>query len=500
MVEKSIKEINSRIEDGSVNVVTAEEMVNIVADLGAKGAAKEVDVVTTGTFGAMCSSGVWLNFGHSEPPIKMNKIWLNSVEAYAGVAAVDAFIGATQLSETEGMAYGGAHVIEDLIRGKSIDVHSTAYGTDCYPRKVLDTTVNIYDLNQAIMMNPRNAYQKYNAATNGSNHKIYTYMGSLLPNYGNVTYSGAGVLSPLHNDPNYETIGMGTRIFLGGAQGYIIGEGTQHSPQSNFGALMVRGNLKEMSSDYIRAATFKGYGTSLYVGMGIPIPIINERVALATAITDADITTNLLDYGVPSRDRPKLAEVTYEELRSGTIDFNGKEIPTSSMSSFKMARKIAGELKQWVKEGEFFVTEPVELLSGYTSCKPMKQTNRNLLVQDIMATEVITIDEDATFHKAAKSIMESSFDHLPVVKKDGTIAGIVTAWDISKAVAKEDFKLVKDIMTKKVITSNATDPVDIAARNLDLNEVSAMPVLNRKREVIGIVTSDDISKLMARGQ
>ncbi len=500
MVEKSIKEINSRIEDGSVNVVTAEEMVDIVANLGAEGAVKEVDVVTTGTFGAMCSSGAWLNFGHSEPPIKMSKVWLNGVEAYTGVAAVDAFIGATQLSETEGMAYGGAHVIEDLIRGKSIDIHSTAYGTDCYPRKVLDTTVNIYDLNQAVMMNPRNAYQKYNAATNGSNHKIHTYMGSLLPNNGNVTYSGAGVLSPMHNDPNYETIGMGTRMFLGGTQGYVIGEGTQHSPESGFGTLMVRGNLKEMSSDYIRAATFDGYGTSLYVGMGIPIPIINEKVALATAITDADITTNLLDYGIPSRDRPKLAEVTYEELKSGTIDFNGKEIPTSSMSSFKMARKIAGELKQWIKDGDFFVTEPVELLPSDTSCRPMKQTDRSLHVQDIMSTEVITINQDATFHKAAKSIMENSYDHLPVVKEDGTIAGIVTAWDISKAVAEEDYKLVKDIMTKKVITANATDQIDVAARNLDHNGVSAMPVINSRREVIGIITSGDISKLMARRQ
>jgi uncharacterized protein (DUF39 family) len=97
MVEKSIHEINRRIKDGSVNVVTAEEMVGIVAEFGAEGAAKEVDVVTTGTFGAMCSSGVWVNLGHSEPPIKMQNVWFNDVEAYTGLAAVDAYIGATQL-------------------------------------------------------------------------------------------------------------------------------------------------------------------------------------------------------------------------------------------------------------------------------------------------------------------------------------------------------------------------------------------------------------------
>jgi len=100
MVKKSVHEINKKIEDGSVNVVTAEEMVTVVEELGAEGAAKEVDVVTTGTFGAMCSSGLMLNLGHSEPPIKIQKIWFNNVEAYSGLAAVDAYLGAAQISDT----------------------------------------------------------------------------------------------------------------------------------------------------------------------------------------------------------------------------------------------------------------------------------------------------------------------------------------------------------------------------------------------------------------
>ncbi|HPS90073.1 MAG TPA: L-aspartate semialdehyde sulfurtransferase, partial [Methanosarcina vacuolata] len=191
MVKKSVHEINRKIEDGSVNVVTAEEMVTIVEELGAEGAAKEVDVVTTGTFGAMCSSGLMLNLGHSEPPIKIQKIWFNNVEAYSGLAAVDAYLGAAQISDTRGIQYGGAHVIEDLLRGKEIDVHATSYGTDCYPRKVLDTIVSLEDLNEAILLNPRNAYQKYAAATNSSKRILNTYMGEVLPNFGNVTYSGA---------------------------------------------------------------------------------------------------------------------------------------------------------------------------------------------------------------------------------------------------------------------------------------------------------------------
>ncbi|MDW7732420.1 MAG: homocysteine biosynthesis protein [Methanolobus sp.] len=498
MVKKTIHEINAKIRDGSVNVVTAEEMVDIVAELGPEGAAREVDVVTTGTFGAMCSSGVWFNFGHSEPPIKMQKVWMNDVEAYTGVAAVDAFMGATQLSESLGMEYGGAHVIEDLIRGKSVDLHAISHGTDCYPRKVLDTSLSLEDMNQAIMVNPRNAYQKYNAATNGTKQTIHTYMGSLLPNFGNVTYSGAGVLSPLSNDPDYRTIGAGSRIFLGGAQGYIVGQGTQHSSAGQFGTLMVQGDMKKMNADYIRAANFTGYGTSLYVGMGIPIPVLDESIAQAAAVTDADITTNILDYGVPSRDRPALRQVTYAELRSGCIELNGKDIATSSLSSFKKARKIAAELKDWISKGEFFVSMPVDNLPGGTSARPMKETEGVAFVSEIMSTSVVTIDKDASVYKAAKIIMETAFNHLPVVSKDNSLVGIVTAWDISKAVSQDKFDLVEDMMTRKVITAKVDERVDVVARRLDQQGVSALPVINNEKHVIGIITSDDISKLFAR--
>lgn len=498
MVEKSVQEINKKIEDGSVNVVTAEEMVGIVEELGAKGAAREVDVVTTGTFGAMCSSGLMFNLGHSEPPIKIQKVWLNDVEAYSGLAAVDAYLGAAQISETRGIEYGGAHVIEDLIRGKEINVHATSCGTDCYPRKVLDTTLTLDDLNEAILLNPRNAYQNYAAATNSSKRILHTYMGELLPKFGNVTYSGAGVLSPLSNDPDYETIGLGTRIFMGGAQGYVIGNGTQNSPTNGFGTLMLKGNLKEMSSDYVRAASFTGYGSTLYMGIGIPIPILNEKIAKASAVTDRDIVTEILDYGAGSRDKPVIREVNYSELRSGMVDINGKETPTSSMSSFKNARKIANELKEWVKHGKFFISTPVERLSRTGVVKPMKQTLAIPLVKDVMSDFFVTIEGKHTVREAAKKIWENSFNHLAVVSDTGELQGIVTAWDISKAVAGNIFDSVESIMTKKVLTCTPNEPVDLAARRLDTNKVSAMPVIDSNRHVVGIITSDNISKLLAR--
>ncbi|MDR0768067.1 MAG: homocysteine biosynthesis protein, partial [Methanosarcinales archaeon] len=248
---KTIAEINEKIASGNVCVVTAEEMSDIVDDIGAEKAAAEVDVVTTGTFGAMCSSGVFFNFGHSEIPIKITKMFMNDVEAYSGLAAFDSYLGSTQVSEKFGIKYGGAHVIEDLICGKKVDIAAYSYGTDCYPRKALTTAITLDDLNQAIMVNPRTVYQRYDAATNGSKKTLHTYMGKLLPDYKNVTYSGAGILSPLSNDPNYRTIGAGTKIFMGGAEGTIVGEGTQCSTASGYGTLMTAANLKEMTKEYV---------------------------------------------------------------------------------------------------------------------------------------------------------------------------------------------------------------------------------------------------------
>src|SRR5512135_862449 len=359
---RTIEEMNAKIRNGDAQVLTAEEMKRIVESSGVEVAFKEIDVVTTGTFGAMCSSGAIINTGHSDPPIKIDKAWINDVPISHPGAAVDLYIGATAMSETQPFEYGGGHVIEDLVNGKEVDLKATAYGTDCYPKTQLRTQLTKDDLNQFYLLNFRNCYQRYNCAVNSRDETIYTYMGKLLPHYRNATFSGAGELNPLMNDPDYETIGMGTRIFLGGAQGYVIGEGTQHEASSQNGTLMVRGNAKKMSSEFLRGATFTRYGTTLYVGLGIPIPILNEGLAKKTAIRDEEIFTNVIDYGVPRKDRPKLARVSYKELKSGAITVNGNRIRVSSLSSLKTARKVAGSLKSWIESGEFFLTSPVERL------------------------------------------------------------------------------------------------------------------------------------------
>jgi uncharacterized protein (DUF39 family)/predicted transcriptional regulator len=498
---RSVEEINEKIRRGDAVVLTAEEMIKLVESSGVEVAAKEVDVVTSGTFGAMCSSGVFLNFGHSDPPIRMTQCWLNDVPIYKGLAAVDGYLGATALSETLGLEYGGGHVIEDLVSGKEIELRAESYGTDCYPRRHIETVITIDDLNQAVLLNPRNCYQRYDAATNSTDRVLYTYMGTLLPNYGNISFSGAGQLNPLCKDPNYETLGIGTRIFLGGGTGYIIGEGTQHSPSGGFGSLMVKGDLKQMNARYLRGSAFYRYGVSLYVGVGIPIPIINQKVASTAAVRDEDIFVSIKDYGVPSRPdlRPVVKKVSYSELRSGRVEIKGKDVPSSSLSSYKMAVEISEVLKKRIQEGSFFLTSPVENLPSQRVVKPLVIKRKELRVSDVMRTKVITANPDDDVKDVAKKLVEKGIDHLPVVDETKTLIGIVTSWDLARALASGKGRLA-EIMTKRVITALQNESVDIVARRMAKHNISGVPVVDEENRVAGIVTTDDISKKLVGGR
>ena len=395
---KTIAEINEKIRKGKAVVVDAEEIIDLVEEKGVKKATQEVDVVTTATFGPMCSSGAYFNIGHSKPKIKLGggKVLLNNIPAYAGFAAVDIYLGATALPEDDPrnevfpgkFEYGGGHVIHDLVAGKDIKLVASTYGTDCYPRKNLETLINLKDLNEAVLFNPRNAYQNYNVAVNLSDKTIYTYMGVLKANMGNANYCSAGQLSPLLNDPLYKTIGIGSRIFLGGGTGYVIWQGTQHNPTAQrkdndvpsapAGTLAVIGDLKEMSSEYLVGTTMPGYGVTLTVGIGIPIPILNEEICRYTAVKDEDIWAQIVDYSssYPLGKKESLGEANYAQLKSGKILIKNRDVFTGSLSSYSKAKKIATIFKEWIQKGRFLLSEPVAYLpgadTGYTF-KPLKE-------------------------------------------------------------------------------------------------------------------------------
>lgn len=392
---KTYEEINKKIESKKAVVLNAEEIIEYVEKKGIESAAKEVDVVTTATFGPMCSSGCFLNFGHSKPKMRIYEAWLDDVLAYCGVAAVDVYLGATQLRHNDPanmyypgeFKFGGGHVIEKLVAGETIQLFGLSYGTDDYPRKEIRTWFNINDLNQAIMVNPRNCYQNYNVAINCSEKPVYTYLGKLKPDMANATYCSAGQLSPLLNDPFYKTIGIGTKVWLAGAQGHVYAEGTQHSPDcergengvptGGAGTLALTGDMKKMNREFVRGVSFIGYGVSLAVGVGIPIPVLNEDILRYTIVKDSDILAPVVDYSTdyPDATGKIITKVNYEQLKSGTITVSDKEVEVAALSSYNKALKIADILKDEIKRGDFILSQPIQYLPLNKKMNPLKIIN-----------------------------------------------------------------------------------------------------------------------------
>ncbi|MBK1985972.1 homocysteine biosynthesis protein [Sphaerospermopsis aphanizomenoides BCCUSP55] len=369
----TIAEINEKINQKRAVVWTVEELKTRVAEIGITKAAKEVDVITTGTFEPMESSGAIINLGHTDPPIKIRRCWIDGVPAYSGFGAVDLYLGASCAVEAmdgeELRERGGGHVIQDLIAGKPVQVRALGQVTDCYPRATFETTVTRETINQFYLFNPRNLYQNFIIGVNGGDRLLHTYLGPLQPRLGNAVYSNPGAVSPLLNDPELQLVGIGTRIFLGGGIGYVAWEGTQHFPLQKrlanrtpigpSATLALIGDAKQMDERWVRGCYFKSYGPSLMLGVGVPLPVLNETVIERCAVQDKDLVAPIVDFSIPRRVRPTFGLVSYAQLKSGKITIEGKAVRVAPLASMFLSRQVALELKQWIEAGTFTLTEPV---------------------------------------------------------------------------------------------------------------------------------------------
>jgi L-aspartate semialdehyde sulfurtransferase len=397
---KTIDQINEKISNQQAVVWTVDEVKAKVSELGIVKIAELVDVITTGSFEPMESSGAILNLGHTDPPIKIRSCTLDGVPAYAGFGAVDLYLGATQLVDytseigdvDDRKERGGAHVIADLIAGKSVNLKAIGQGTDCYPRTAFDTTITKDTINQFYLYNPRNLYQNFIVGVNGGDRPLYTYLGPLQPQLGNAVYSNAGAISPLLNDPDLEIIGIGTRIWLGGAVGYVAWEGTQHFPLQRraenrtpigpAATLALVGDAKEMDPQWVRGCYLKNYGPSLMLGVGVPIPVLNADIVAKCAVQDREIFAPVVDFSIPRRVRPTFGLVSYEQLKSGKIKIEGRTVRVAPLASIYRSKQVAIELKATIDRGEFLLTEAVSLLPRDRTFLPQDRRQIPSLLSD----------------------------------------------------------------------------------------------------------------------
>jgi uncharacterized protein (DUF39 family) len=260
-------------------------------------------------------------------------------------------------------------VISDLIAGKPVQLRAIGQVTDCYPRATFETTITRNTINQFYLFNPRNLYQNFIVGVNGGDRPLFTYLGPLQPRLANAVYSNPGAISPLLNDPQLQLIGIGTRIFLGGGIGYVAWEGTQHFPLQKrlpnstpigpAATLALIGDAKQMDARWVRGCYFKSYGPSLMLGVGVPLPVLNEEVVAKCAVQDKDLVAPVVDFSIPRRVRPTFGLLSYAQLKSGRITIDGKSVRVAPLASFALSRQVASQLKQWIEAGTFTLTEPV---------------------------------------------------------------------------------------------------------------------------------------------
>jgi CBS domain-containing protein len=190
-------------------------------------------------------------------------------------------------------------------------------------------------------------------------------------------------------------------------------------------------------------------------------------------------------------------ETNYKELKSGKIEINGMEVPASPLSSIRRALKIAEELKSWIERGDFLLTEPVKRLPSRSATRPLEIRRPSIMVRELESKPVIITHQEDDLKDVARKMVDNNINHIPVVDSEGVLRGIVTSWDIADAVARGKRKL-RDIMTRKVVVARENEPVDVVARRIDKYNISGLPIVDDENRVKGIVTAEDISRLIGK--
>lgn len=311
---RTISQINEKIEKGEANIYTAEEFKKLIKR-GDAPSFDEVDVVTCGTCGVMSGTAAILNFIVSPPGefIRASEVYLNGVPAYAGpcpnewLGSVDVILhGTTHSIHDEN--YGGGFLLKELLEGNEIDVV-----VESVDGKTIESTITMADITRGQIIGARMAFKNYTAFTNPNKDAISSIFAAtpLQGNLSGLTFSGCGDLNPLQNDVPHNVINEGKKVLLNGTIGYILGDGTRSSPQKP--NLMLSADLTKMDPYYIGG--FKtGQGGEIYDTVAIPIPVLSQEIYDNLLVTDDLIDLPVAD--IQGRHLP-LDNTNYQEMWDG---------------------------------------------------------------------------------------------------------------------------------------------------------------------------------------
>jgi len=308
---KTIEEINQKIANKEAIILTAAKLKSMVHE-GKNVTVDDVDVVTTGTFGVMSGTMAVMMVPVAEKNSfeRADAIWLNGVPAQPGpcpnerLGVVDLVINGTAHANDQ---YGGGHLFRDLVKGKTIDVTVEAHG------KQYENQVTLDEIKFARIITTRLAFKNYNALINPASPTINTIFSvtGLTGPFTETTVSGCGEINPLQNDPSHRSIGVGTRVLLNGAPGYIMGKGTRASPDKpNVSAYA---EMKDMDPTMMGGMK-TAHGPECLTSLAVPIPVLDEEILSGLKILDQNVPLPVADVN----GRTAHAKVNYGNVWGGT--------------------------------------------------------------------------------------------------------------------------------------------------------------------------------------
>lgn len=126
----------------------------------------------------------------------------------------------------------------------------------------------------------------------------------------------------------------------------------------------------------------------------------------------------------------------------------------------------------------------------------MAQTQPIILVKDIMTRSLVTVDSSATVNEAAKIMEKAKVGSVIIMEKDIPI-GIMTDRDFAIRIAAHAYPIhtkVKQVMSSPLVHVSPNDEVWVAADLMYTRKIRRLPVLDED-ELLGIVTATDFVKL-----
>jgi len=275
--------------------MTAQEISSLI-ESSERSKLSEVDVVTTATRAIMSGTYAVFSFPVARPAsfLRAKRVWINGIAAQVGpcpnenLGILDLMVFGTAHSRSQ-PNYGGGHLFRDLVERKKVHVE-----VETNDERTLHAKVGLDEMPHARLFGSRHAFKNYSAFVNAGIEPVNTIFHSrgFAPHCREATFSGCGQINPLKNDPLLESIGIGTRVLMNGAEGFVLGTGTRSSKE--------RPNLSGFADMHKMAAEFMGgfvtsAGPECICAWAVPIPVISKTILEEIARQDRDIALPVND-------------------------------------------------------------------------------------------------------------------------------------------------------------------------------------------------------------